>query len=127
PIGDMIARINKAYKAHHKVMTMPYSKMKEGIANLLMQEKHLADVQVEGDKPAEKVLKLTLRYQQKEPALRSIRRISKPGLRVYKSAAEIRSPLNGYGISIVSTSKGLMTAQDARKARVGGEVICELY
>lgn len=127
PIGDMVTRIRNGYMAHHKSMEMPYSKLKHQIADLLVANKYIVSAELLGDKPAEKKLKLVLRYDRKEPAIFHIKRISKPGLRVYKQSRELRCPLSGMGITIVSTSKGLMTARDAKKQNLGGELFCEVW
>ena len=127
PIADMLARINNGYAARHKVVEVPYSKIKQGIAELLIAEKYLVSTETIGDSVANKRLKLALRYQQKDPAIRKMRRISKPGRRVYHQAKQLTNPLSGLGTAIVSTSKGLMTAKQAKAKKLGGELICEVW
>ena len=127
PIGDMIARIKNGYLAYHKKVAMPYSKIKQQIADILDQQKYLAGVEVVGDTPATKELKLKLRYDRKTPAIQGIKRVSKPGIRVYQQAKELKPPLSGLGVSIITTSKGIMTVKQARKQNLGGEVLLEVW
>lgn len=106
-------------------VVFPYSKIKLSIANLLKENKYLGDVAAEGD--IKKEIRVKLSYNNKEPAMQEVKRVSKPGRRVYASAEELHNVRNGFGIAIVSTSKGIMTNKEARKKNMGGEVICEVY
>jgi small subunit ribosomal protein S8 len=101
---------------------MPSSKQKVAIANLLKEEGYVASVNVTGD--VKKVLEIELKYYQGKPVVELIKRVSRPGLRIYKSCSELPKIQNGLGIAVISTSKGLMTDRAARKSGIGGEVIC---
>ena len=127
PIGDMIARIKNAYLAGHKTILLPYSKMKLAVAEVMVKNYYLIAAESIGEESATKMLKLTLRYQAKEPAIQDIRRVSKPGHRVYKQSKNLKAPLSGLGTSIVSTSSGVMTLKEAKKQKLGGELICEIW
>ena len=127
PIGDMITRIRNAYLAGHKTVEMPYSKVKLKIGEILAKEKYLVSAEQINDGGAKKRLKLTLRYQQKEPAIRHIKRTSKPGLRVYSQAKNLKLTLGGSGSAIISTPKGVMTVKQAWKEKLGGEMLCEVW
>lgn len=125
PIADMLTRIRNAQMAKKTKVLVPYSKIKFDIANVLHDEGYIDNV----DKKAEgkhNFLELTLRYYSGLPVIESIKRISKPGLRIYKSATTIPQIMNGLGISIVSTSKGVMTGKKAQEIGVGGEILCEV-
>lgn len=126
PIADMLTRIRNAYMARKQELVMPSSKLKKGLADLLVREGYLAGANVEEQKPVA-MLTLALKYDGKRAAIQEITRESKPGHRKYSSAADMPKVLNGYGIAIISTSKGLMTNKEASKAGVGGEVICSIY
>ncbi len=126
-IGDMVARIKNAYMAGHKVVEMPYSKMKLRIGEILAQEKYIVSAEALAEEGGKRKLKLVLRYQQKTPALSSAKRVSKPGLRVYREAKKLRNPVSGMGTGIISTSQGLMTVREAKKKKIGGELVCEVW
>ena len=122
PVADMLTRIRNGQSAGKQSVTMPASKLKAAIAQLLKDEGYVADfaaVELEG-KPA---LEVTLKYFQGAPVIEMIKRVSRPGLRIYKNRDEIPTVRGGLGIAIVSTSKGIMTDRAARKQGVGGEVI----
>ena len=123
PIADLLTRIRNAHHAEKISLTLPGSKMKRAIAQVLLDEGYIQGFDAaDGDgKPA---LTITLKYFEGAPVIENIKRVSKPGLRVYKSAAELPQINGGLGIAIVSTSKGIMTDRAARAAGVGGEVIC---
>lgn len=125
PIADMLTRIRNAYLARKAEVLVPYSRLKWEIAKILQQEKYITNVEVEGE--PFKTLKITNRYNQQRPALSVARRISHVGRRIYVGKDRLPRVLNGFGLAIVSTSKGLMTNKQARKLGVGGEVICEIY
>ena len=127
PIADMLTRIRNANQALHPEAIMPSSKLKEQIAKILSEEGFVDGYQVE-DARVGKALTVRLRYQNgRVRVLKGIRRISKPGNRVYRGAAEIPRVAGGIGVSIVSTSEGLLTDREARKRNVGGEVLCEVW
>jgi len=135
PIADMLTRIRNAAAAGISDFVLPASKMKIAIAKILEQEGWIQKFEVIGADTAKakadgsfKELKIVLKYKKSgRPAINSIIRVSKPGLRVYVSRDKMPQVLNGLGTAIVSTSKGLMTAREAKKQKIGGEVICEIY
>lgn len=124
-LADMFTRIRNAQNAGHASVSMPSSKQKVAIANVLKDEGYVADVVVEGE--AKPVLSIELKYFEGKPVIESIKRISRPGLRQYAGAGELPSVSGGLGVSIISTSHGVMTDRAARKAGIGGEVICEVF
>lgn len=127
PIADMLTRIRNANQNHAKVVSMPSSKMKETIATILKEEGYITDFAVEKN-DVQNILTLTLKYgKNKERVITGLKRISKPGLRVYAGVEEIPTVLNGLGIAIISTPKGVMTDKHARKENVGGEVIAYVW
>ncbi len=122
PIADMLTRIRNGQAANKVAVTMPSSKLKIAIANVLKAEGYVADFAVSGDvKPT---LEVTLKYFQGKPVVESIERASRPGLRIYKKKDELPKVMGGLGIAIVSTSKGVMTDRAARNLGLGGEIIC---
>ena len=123
PISDMLTRIRNAQSAEHKTVAVPLSKIKLEIAKILKQEKYIGDYKKSG-KGNKKILEITLEYP---AAIREIKRISKQGQRIYSKASELKQIKNGYGISVVSTPKGLMTNKEARKVRLGGEILFEVW
>ena len=125
PIGDMLIRIKNGYLARKDVVEVSYSKMKEEIAKLLVKEGYLKKFKIENLKF--KILKLELKYEGKKPVIEGVKRISKPGVRIYAKAGEIPKVKYGFGITIVSTSKGIMTGREAKKKNLGGEVICQVW
>jgi len=129
PIADMLARIRNAAMARHEVARIPASKIKKSIAELLAQEGFLSSVSEEEWGPAKrKTIMVTLKYSgDRTSAFTGIRRVSKPGRRVYVGHNKIPRVLNGLGVSIISTSQGLMTDKEARTKKVGGELICEVW
>lgn len=123
PIADMLTRIRNKNQNRDKLVSMPTSKMKEEIAKILKEEGFIEEFKVE-----EKTLTLTLKYaNNKERVITGLKRISKPGLRVYAKANEIPTVLNGLGIAIISTPMGVLTDKEARKNNVGGEVIAYIW
>jgi small subunit ribosomal protein S8 len=127
PIADMLTRIRNANDAGHKVVEMPASKEKKAIANILLEEGYINKVDYISDEK-QGMIKITLKYgENKSRVIAGIKRISKPGLRVYTRSEDVPKVLNGLGIAIISTSKGVMTDNKARKASVGGEVICYVW
>jgi small subunit ribosomal protein S8 len=130
PIADMLTRLRNANQAYHDRVTMPYSKIKANIAEVLKAEGYIAAWSV--DQPEEglvgKVLTVELKYgPSRERSLSGIRRVSKPGLRVYAKAPELPRVLGGLGVAIISTSQGLLTDRQARKRNVGGEVLAWVW
>jgi small subunit ribosomal protein S8 len=123
PIADMLTRIRNALSAEKVSVGMPSSKLKVAIAKLLKEEGFINDysVQEEGTKPH---LNIALKYYEGKPVIEQLKRVSRPGLRVYKNKNEVPAVMGGLGIAIVSTSNGLMTDRQARKAGHGGEVVC---
>lgn len=122
PISDMLTRIRNAQRANKKSVAMPSSKLKKALAEVLKEEGYIENFLVSSE--AKPVLEIQLKYYSGKPVIEKIQRISKPGLRVYKGADAIPSVMNGLGIAIVSTSKGVMTGHKARAAGVGGELLC---
>ena len=127
PIADMLTRIRNANNAGHKTVEMPASKEKKAIAEILLEEGYINKVDfIDDDKQG--IIKITLKYgENKSKVIAGLKRISKPGLRVYAGNNEIPKVLNGLGVSIISTSKGVLTDKEARRAGVGGEVICYVW
>ena len=122
PIADMLTRIRNGQAANKVAISMPSSKLKVAIANVLADEGYIESVKViEGVKPE---LEITLKYFQGKPVVESIQRMSRPGLRIYKRKDELPKVMGGLGIAVVSTSKGVMTDRAARQAGLGGEIIC---
>ncbi|MEG9489495.1 30S ribosomal protein S8 [Mannheimia indoligenes] len=122
PIADMLTRIRNGQAANKVAISMPSSKLKVAIANVLAEEGYIESVKViEGAKPE---LEITLKYFQNKPVVESIQRVSRPGLRIYKRKDELPKVMGGLGIAVVSTSKGVMTDRAARQAGLGGEIIC---
>ena len=127
PIADMLSRIRNASSATHDDVSIPASKIKENIARILVDEGFIETYEVvqNGSHPS---IQITLRYSEdREPAISGIRRISKPGRRVYRGATELPRVLGGLGVAIISTSQGVMTDKDARKNKVGGEVLAYVW
>ncbi len=123
PIADMIIRIKNAQMANFKEVTMPSSKMKVTIANLLKEQGYISSYSVEKI-DSKDTLKIELKYFNGKPVIENIKRFSRPGLRVYKKHNDLPVVKGGLGISVVSTSKGLMTGSQAKKQSLGGEVVC---
>jgi len=126
PIADMLTRIRNAGIAKHATVDVPASKMKKAIAEILLEEGYIKNFQIINDNQ-QGVIRITLKYNGTEKAIAGLRRVSKPGLRVYAGADELPRVLRGLGIAIVSTSKGVMTDKKAREAHVGGEVLAFVW
>jgi small subunit ribosomal protein S8 len=128
PIADMLTRIRNANKAKHDTVDIPASNMKKAIAQILLDEGYIKNFQTIND-GTQGVIRITLKYVQpgKEKVITGLKRVSKPGLRVYAGADELPRVLRGLGIAIVSTSKGVMTDKKAREAHVGGEVLAFVW
>ena len=127
PIADMLTRIRNAGSAKHETVDVPASKMKKAIAEILLEEGYIRSFQLIDD-GTQGVIRITLKYNPgKEKAIQGLKRVSKPGLRVYAGADELPRVLRGLGIAIISTSKGIMTDKKARAAHVGGEVLAFVW
>lgn len=122
PIADMLTRIRNAHLALHKEVSVPRSKMKESIAAILKQEGYVDDVAVEDE-----AITIDLKYHKGKPAISGLKRVSKPGRRVYVGSSQIPRVQNGLGICILSTSSGLLDGQSAHEKKVGGELLCEIW
>ncbi|EAR59465.1 30S ribosomal protein S8 [Neptuniibacter caesariensis] len=124
-LADMFTRIRNGHMAEKQAVSMPSSKVKVSVAEVLKEEGYIVDYAVEGDvKP---VLNIELKYFEGKPVIEEIKRVSRPGLRIYKSASELPQVSGGLGVAIISTSKGVMADRAARSAGVGGEVICTVF
>jgi small subunit ribosomal protein S8 len=126
PIGDMIARVKNAQERNHKKVELPSSNFKVKIADILKNEGFIRDFKIK-DQENKPTLSLELKYHSGNPVISTFERISKPGRRIFSSAEGLPKINNGLGIAIVSTPKGVMTDIDARKQRVGGEIICKVF
>jgi len=129
PIADYLTRIRNAAKANHRVVEVPASNMKKQMTKILYDKGFIANYKFEETENKQGLIKIALKYNPvtKMSAIASIRRVSKPGLRKYVNAEKLPRVINGLGIAIVSTSRGLMTDKEARQLHVGGEVICYVY
>jgi Ribosomal protein S8 len=128
PIGDMFTRIRNASRAGHEKVVVPGSNIKESIANVLKEEGFVKDVIVRREEKKSGELVIVLKYDvSRAPAITEIRRVSRPGLRKYVPSAEIPRVLNGMGVAILSTSKGILVDRECRKQNLGGELLCTVY
>ena len=126
PIGDMLVRIKNANQRKTRTVAMPHSKVKESIAVILKAQGYIVDFAVEGN-GIEKAIVVTLKYKGSQRAITGVKRISKPGLRVYAAAADVPRVLSGFGTAIISTSNGMITDKEARNKGVGGEVVAYVW
>ncbi|MBR6613294.1 MAG: 30S ribosomal protein S8 [Clostridia bacterium] len=126
PIADMLTRIRNAAKQKHATVDVPYSKVKAEISNILLNEGFIADREVV-ENGTHKNIRITLKYKENKCVIQGLKRISKPGLRIYAEKEELPRVLNGLGIAIISTSKGIVTDKVARKENVGGEVVAYIW
>ena len=126
PIGDMLARIKNSLLRNHKKVELPSSKFKIKIAEVLKNEGYIIDFNVSSDEKKPN-LEILLKYNYGSPVISSIQRVSKPGRRIFSSAESLPKINNGLGIAIVSTPKGVMSDVDARKQKIGGEIICKVF
>jgi small subunit ribosomal protein S8 len=126
PIADYLTRVRNAQMARHKVVEIPGSKIKKEITKILEDKGYILSHKFEDD-DKQGIIKIALKYNQNVPAIKKIERISKPGLRKYCGAGDLPRVLNGLGIAIISTSKGLITDKEARTENIGGEIICHVY
>jgi len=129
PIADLLTRIRNAIMAGHKVVEAPASKLKKEVARILFEKGYILSYKVIDDGGPQGLLKIALKYnsKSKKPAIKKLQRVSRPGLRQYIGVEEMPRVLNGLGIAIISTSKGLMTDKEARNEKIGGEVLCYVY
>ena len=125
-IADMLTRIRNANNAKHETVDVPASNMKRSIADILVNEGYIKGYNIVED-GKQGIIRITLKYNGKEKAIQGLRRVSKPGLRVYASAEDMPRVMNGLGVAIVSTSKGVMTDKQARKSNIGGEVLAFVW
>ena len=126
PIADMLTRVRNAVKAKHTTVDVPYSKVKNQISNILLNEGFIADAEIV-ENGVNKNIRITLKYKDSKSVIQGLKRISKPGLRIYAEKEELPRVLNGLGIAIISTSKGIVTDKVARKLNVGGEVMAYIW
>ena len=130
PIADMLTRIRNANMRRHASVAIPYSRIKKDIAEVLKEEGYIADYEIVEEKP-QNVLRVNLKYlgdrRERRPMITKIERVSKPGRRVYVGKADIPWILQGMGIAIITTSRGVITGQEARRLGVGGEIVCQVY
>ena len=126
PIGDMLARLKNSQMRNHKKIELPSSKFKMKIAEILKSEGYIIDYEVKSEQKKAN-LHISLKYSSGNPVISSIERVSKPGRRIFSSADSLPKVNNGLGIAIISTPKGVMTDIDARKQKVGGEIICKVF
>ncbi|MBU2068328.1 30S ribosomal protein S8 [Patescibacteria group bacterium] len=126
PIADMLTRIRNAQAVNHKTVVMPFSKLKLNLAEILVKEGLIKKATPQGRK-TRKVIEIELKYQKGQPIINVLRRISKPGRRLYIKKSQIRSIRQGFGLSIISTPQGLMTNAEAKKKGLGGEIMCEIW
>ena len=126
PVADMLTRIRNAGSAKHDTVDIPASKMKKAIAEILLEEGYIKNFQIIND-GAQGVIRVTLKYSGNDKVISGLRRVSKPGLRVYAGADELPQVLKGLGIAIISTSRGVMTDKKARASHVGGEVLAFVW
>ncbi len=126
PVADYLTRVRNALQAGHKRVDVPASNLKREMTRLLTEQKYINGF-TEIKESAQGVIRIQLKYQETRPVIAGLKRVSRPGLRKYVDAETIPRVLGGLGIAIISTSKGLMTDRQAREARVGGEVLCEIW
>ena len=126
PVTDMLNRIRNAQAVKKETVEVPFSSLKYEIAEILEKNRFIAKVEKKGKK-LKKLLEITLKYDNKTPVVSGLKRVSKLGQRIYKKAKEMKPVKGGYAIAIISTSKGLMTNKEARKQKLGGEVLCEIW
>jgi len=128
PIADFLTRVRNAQMARHRIVEIPASNLKKRITEILYEKGYILKYKFEDDNK-QGLIKIALKYnaETKEPVIRSLERVSRPGLRQYAKPAEIRRVKNGLGIAIISTSKGVMTDKEARTQNVGGEVLCQVW
>ncbi len=128
PLADMLTRIRNANKARFETVDIPLSRLKAGVVNLLKREGYINDFKIVGVDKNKKAVRIFLRYDEyNQPVITGLKRISKPSLRVYTRKEKVPSVLNGLGMAVLSTSKGIITDREARELNVGGEVLCFVW
>jgi small subunit ribosomal protein S8 len=129
PIADYLTRIRNAQMAGHSIVEIPASNMKKRLTEILYDQGYILKYKYDATDNGQGVIKIALKYdpQTKEPVIRSLQRVSRPGLRQYRGSSDIPRVINGLGVAIVSTSKGVMTDKEARKMNVGGELLCYIH
>ena len=129
PIADYLTRMRNALAANHRIVEIPSSNLKKRLTEILYEKGYILKYKFEDAEKGQGVIKVALKYNQvtKQPAIRSLRRASRPGLRRYAKSDEMPKVMNGLGVSIISTSKGLMTDKEARVQKIGGEVLCYIF
>ena len=126
PVADYLTRVRNAIRAGHKRVDIPASNLKRSLTKLLLANKFITSY-TEHNESAQGTIRIVLKYQDGEPVIGGLKRVSRPGLRRYVSAGEIPRVLGGLGVAVISTSRGLMTDKQARGAKLGGEVLCEIW
>lgn len=126
PIADYLTRLRNAIKAHHRIVEVPASNLKKDITKVLFEKGYILNYKFDDEQGPQGTIKIALKYHPvtKIPAIRELKRVSKPGLRKYANATSIPRVINGLGIAVLSTSKGVMTDKEARNENIGGEVLC---
>jgi small subunit ribosomal protein S8 len=127
PLGDMLTRIRNAQRAHQAVVSSPASKLRANVLEVLKREGYIRGYRRENIRPGVDELRIELKYADGEPVIREIARVSKPGRRIYSKIADLPRVYNGLGIAILSTPRGVMSDNEARAAKVGGEVLCRVF
>ncbi len=129
PIADYLTRLRNAQSAGHRVVEIPSSKVKKAITKILYDQGYILKYQFDDEAGKQGIIRIAIKYdpQTKQPVIRKLQRISKPGLRKYAKAKDLPRVINGLGIAIISTSHGILTDKEARKINVGGEVLCQVY
>ena len=125
-VADMLNRIKNSQAVGHSSVEIPFSNLRYEIAKILKKEGFIEKIEKKG-KQEKKTLSLTLKYEDKVPAISGVKRISKPGQRIYLNSSQIKKVKGGYGLAIISTSRGLMTDREAKKEKLGGEAICQIW
>lgn len=127
PVSDMLTRIRNAGMAQHPEVVLPSSKMKLAIANVLTEEGYITEAKNEETEGPQPTLRLTLKYHNRQPVIAGIERVSKPSCRIYAGADDIPRVMGGMGVVIMSTSEGIISGKEARRRRIGGEVLCRVW
>ena len=129
PIADYLTRIRNAVQARHRIVDIPSSNIKNDITRILFESGYILNYKLEDNTNPQGNIKIALKYhpESKQSAIKSIQRVSTPGLRIYKNSKNVPKVLNGLGIAILSTSQGVMTDKEARKRNIGGEILCQVY
>lgn len=126
PIADYLTRLRNAISANHRIVDVPHSKLKLNMTKILFEKGYILQYKVENEGTIDSNIKIALKYhpQTKMSAIKELKRVSKPGLRVYKGANDLPRVINGLGVALISTSKGVITDKEARKENIGGEILC---